>query len=577
DDEDDDVEFADEEDVDAEQAPLSADAHMAQLQKLAETDPEFYAFLAKNDKHLLEFQDQDDAEAEEAEEAEVLTKETVLQWRKQLEQCYRLPTLSRLVAAFQEAVKATVHKNAPNDGKPARFIIRDPKVANLTIAVARRTVSQVLSHHLKIKMPSTDSVSANKAVTLPAELPTWKRCRGVVRRYISSMTDLIRQSHSTALLTFLLRNPQDLGVYAVCFARLKQTFLEVVAQKWALGETAVRAHAFMALRRIAIMFPHHALGDVYKFMYKQFSLLTKKYDARNALDATFTMNCMVELNGLHPATTYRFGFGQIKKLAMLLRKAMHTQSGKEENKQSLAALYAWSTYQTVALWRHTLVTYIPLEDAADGLMSLLVYPLTQIALGIMKLKCSSRYLPMHANLLRELVALCQGTGVFIPLAPYAIAMINLVLARKNVTKSTLKPVPFHTTTRVANAYVGTVVYRQTVLNEASELLTDICGLQAHHIAFPEFVLPVMVQLRKMMKIDNPQAQIAVTKAVKPLLSKLRENADFINAKRKRVTFHPSDAEAVAAFELQLLEMGTPLGRHVQARQRVLERQREADE
>lgn len=68
-------------------------AHMHELSKLAEKDPEFYKYLQEHDKELLEFDPEDavDDENEEEEDVEmdsetlpILTKDILRGWQKAL-------------------------------------------------------------------------------------------------------------------------------------------------------------------------------------------------------------------------------------------------------------------------------------------------------------------------------------------------------------------------------------------------------------------------------------------------------------------------------------------------------------
>lgn len=72
------------------------EAHLHELSKLAEKDPEFYKYLQENDKELLDFapdamdedEDEDEDAEEEAEEevetAPILTKRILQKWQKAL-------------------------------------------------------------------------------------------------------------------------------------------------------------------------------------------------------------------------------------------------------------------------------------------------------------------------------------------------------------------------------------------------------------------------------------------------------------------------------------------------------------
>ena len=66
-------------------------AHMNELSKLAEKDPEFYKYLQENDRELLDFdpgalQEEDEGEDEEMaeEKTPVLTKDILQKWQKAL-------------------------------------------------------------------------------------------------------------------------------------------------------------------------------------------------------------------------------------------------------------------------------------------------------------------------------------------------------------------------------------------------------------------------------------------------------------------------------------------------------------
>lgn len=65
------------------------EAHLLELSKLAEKDPEFYKYLQENDKELLDFNpsrmEQDgsgDEEEEDGESVPILTKSTLQGWQK---------------------------------------------------------------------------------------------------------------------------------------------------------------------------------------------------------------------------------------------------------------------------------------------------------------------------------------------------------------------------------------------------------------------------------------------------------------------------------------------------------------
>lgn len=102
-------------------------AHLLELSKLAEKDPEFYKYLEENDRELLDFDPDTMANAqeedamdedvgEEEEETPTLTKEHLRQWQKALlEVCLsssaesRMLTLKNCLASFAESTSETLN------------------------------------------------------------------------------------------------------------------------------------------------------------------------------------------------------------------------------------------------------------------------------------------------------------------------------------------------------------------------------------------------------------------------------------------------------------------------------------
>ncbi|KAK9768629.1 Nucleolar Complex 2 protein [Basidiobolus ranarum] len=76
------------------------------------------------------------------------------------------------------------------------------------------------------------------------------------------------------------------------------------------------------------------------------------------------------------------------------------------------------------------------------------------------------------------------------------------------------------------------------------------------IAFPELVLPGVVQLKKYIKKSKNMKFI---KQTQQLIEKMEQNVKFIETKRNAIDFSPSDLNNVKCF-LQSMEIeSTPLG------------------
>ena len=93
---------------------------------------------------------------------------------------------------------------------------------------------------------------------------------------------------------------------------------------------------------------------------------------------------------------------------------------------------------------------------------------------------------------------------------------------------------------------------------------------ASKIAFPELIVPAVVQLRSFLK----RSRIAnYTKKIKQLLDKTNENVQFVLANRRKVNdFGVRDLEKIRVWEAALRQKGPPLSKFYESWSKVKEQE-----
>ena len=293
-------------------------------------------------------------------------------------------------------------------------------------------------------------------------------------------------------------------------------------------------------------------------------------------------NTAAELFSLDPARSYPQAFTFIRTLAIHLRTVVRsTTSGtkeKTDSTEAFRAVYNWQYVHAVDFWSQVLSTTADIKVQAErgGMESPLkplIYPLTQIALGVVRLLPSSRYFPLRFHLLHSLHRIIVRTGTYIPLSPFLLEILDSAeFRRSNPRKATLKPLDLEYVIRAPAAYPKTRIYQETLADELVFLLAEYHTAVSTHVAFPEMVLPVIVSIKRHLKkgtAGSPKVQASL----KTLVDKLESTKTWVENKRRNVGFAPRDRAQVAQFSEKLKVDDTPIGNWTRVQRKVREAKR----
>lgn len=89
----------------------------------------------------------------------------------------------------------------------------------------------------------------------------------------------------------------------------------------------------------------------------------------------------------------------------------------------------------------------------------LIYPLTQVALGAVKLIPTAQYFPLRFHILKSVATLGKATDVYIPLGPYLFELFENPELLHQAKPSTLKPLDWDVHLRAPKQYLHGRVYQ----------------------------------------------------------------------------------------------------------------------
>jgi nucleolar complex protein 2 len=554
----------------------------AQLEKLAEKDPEFYKYLQENDAELLDFDEDAELDGLElsgsedqppskkqkktTEDTSTVTSELVRKWKTSLSKEHSIRTLRQIILAF----RAAAHINDV-DEKERKFTIPDSNVYHEVLMLALKEVPTVLQHHLPVKE------SAAGKVRIPTDTPKFKTLSPLIKSHVSSLHYLLSHLSDSATLRLTLQSFEPLLPYLLQFRKFLKVIIKSISAIWSdnSSDEATRITAFLNIRRLMVVGDAGTRERVLKSTYEGIVKGSRNTTIHTLSGINLMKNSAAEVFGIDQKISYTTSFTFIRQLAIHLRSNI-----TKPTKDSYKSIYNWQFVHSLDFWSRVLSIHCNnLLEAQNGKQSQLrplIYPVVQITLGVMRLIPTSTYFPLRFHLIRSLLRISQATGTYIPLASVLLEVLNSAEMKKPPKAATLRPFPFDTNIRASTSYLKTRVYQDGLGEQVVELLSEFFVLWCKSIAYPELQLPVTVMLKRWLKTASSKTvgnrNGKVNQALILLVQKSEANARWIEERRNKVTFSPKDRAEVEGFLKEVEWTETPLGAFVVG-QRELKEQR----
>ncbi|KAF3201901.1 Nucleolar Complex 2 protein [Orbilia oligospora] len=569
------------------------EGHKDQLAALAEKDPEFFKYLQENDSELLDFKmaEQDDLSAisdledddEEEEEvpskkgkkskaegddkSKIVKKAQIEQWEKSLKEQNSLRATREVVLAF----RAAAHVGEAEE-KNFKYSIANPDVYHDLLVLALKRIPEVLNHHLPVKeLPSGK-------IRISTDSAKFKTLTTLLKSHSSSLLHLLSNLTDSSTTKLVLNSTLGLIPYLLSFRRFLRDFVKQVVEIWSSPSTedSARVTAYLVLRKLVVIGDSTLQEACLKAAYNGLLKGCRGTTTHTLPSINLMKNGGIDLFGVDEDLSYMLGFSYIRQLAVHLRNSI-TNNSKESYKQ----VYNWQYVHSLDFWSRVLATHCDgLKQAEKGKQSPLhplIYPLVQVTLGAARLIPTAQYFPLRLHLVRSLIRLSRHTGTYIPLASIILEILTSNEMKKAPKASTLKPLDFATIIRVPKSYLRTRVLQDGVGDQVVEVLSEFFVLWATSVAFPELIVPPVMIVRKYLKKASAPGtgnkNVRFNNALAGLVTRLENNAKWIEEKRRDVNFGPGRMDEVMGFSKSLEWEKSPLGVYVITQRNVRDERR----
>lgn len=565
----------DDEDDDIEAAERSLRAEMSKMKRsdpefhefLMENEESLLAF-GEEDEDDEEVAADDDADADEEKvgkgQSSPSTRQTEIPLTPQLLsslargafQHHGVKTLKKMVAAYRSACHLSEAADTDNDnnnkpllrrsGESSRqqqqllYHIDSSQVFDDLMVLCLSRCHEEFHHHLLLdgkkketesggKKEDEDEGSEEEAAAAKEEededeenkpinpkvlekAARWNDLRPILMSFFRSTLHVLEDAKEPELLTFVLKALAKYMRYLTPFPRIAESMLKSMTALWSAPLEAsesyqvVRVHAFLRIRQLALTQPFPFIEECLKKTYLAYAKRAKfAGSSQHSLPAlTFMGNCLVELYSLDFDSSYQHAFVYIRQLALFLRTAL-----QKKTPEAMQQVYCWQYLQCLKLWVAVLSQAAPADDGQ--MMRSLVYPLTEIILGTVRLVPSPvRHLPFRFHCVRLLQQLAAASEVFIPTTALLLDCLDwkewTLPPKKSRARDATRGVQLHFLLKLGkDDPLRTHEQLEAAAAEFFALLQREIELYRYSAGFPEFSIRIVARLRHFVKeTRNPR-------------------------------------------------------------------------
>ncbi|CCW69573.1 unnamed protein product [Phytomonas sp. Hart1] len=556
------------------EARREEEEHVEQLERLKETDPEFYSYLEEEDPTLLQFGNDDmelvnkdvdsdtetEADEEDIEDDQKLgdkgdgeesnpdfsgendrneegeSRSTGRITQSELDQLIGGNKIEQCIDIFVSAVRELGYKLKENPRSSSTRKFEDTSLVKKSMLL----VAQHVSKNLNTLITGKGAFRSHKT-------------RYLFKRLLCSLTAVMNEGSVDTQLTVGLLHAFTVFVPLLHYVKgITKSVLRFSLSLCTVSEEPVRIAAYMIVRAIATratgtrsMYQSAAFKGIFLAVIRTGA----RYNVHNQAIIAFLINCTIDLYGTDMEAAYQHAFVYLRQLAVYLRAALQQQS-----QGNVRAVVNWQYLLALRTWSSVVSTY-----SEPSQLGPLIHPVVQIAIGLMDLFSSPRMFPMHLQIIEVLNHIStRANAVYIPVAPYLLRILtspSVALSNSPNAAASTEPVELQYTIRVKKSQARSNVYHRAVWTEVLYLFTEHLATHSHTIGFPETFWAMSSTLRKLLgevKVPKIHSQISA------LLRHIQSTSQRIVTKRDTVTFGPCDLSAVKQFEEELKSQGSPL-------------------
>ncbi|CAI4233352.1 unnamed protein product [Auanema sp. JU1783] len=554
--------------------------HLSGLKKIQAQDPDFFKFLQEEDPDLLEFEESDieneeeeedeDEEEEEEEEEEGKLKRPKAKKDSTQRLIFDGNQFSYLQSIFDPEDESKKIKPSTQDLKLAldaflacisrvgadmdvpKYVINEQPLFDATI----RLIFQSLGDFFLCSLTKASSgiEEGGKAEIVPVSMKNinFKKYREYLKVYLDGLIMFLNEVQSDAVIISTLKAILKCLSLFPLFKKLSRNLVKVVERVWSRKPIECRVVAYFCLAKLCKISPD-SYTHIYKSCYLGFVSNSREVSMDTWPLLQFMHRTFSEITLINPEAAYPYAFVYIRQTAIHLRNALISKKRTD----MMQTVYNWQLIQCLFLW----VRVVSKAHEMNGAESIceLVYPLTQIIIGVSKLYISRRFLPLRFHCVTMLIQLQANCTTYIPtfeLAAEIMPLIEILLRKKpKVSKVKVQYKDLSCLLKVSQQQFDDPIVRSDICQTHFRLMLQSAHLLCNQPSFADLAQPIVNQMKVFLK----NIRCADSRRLyKGLLEKVEAHSKFVTNAVAAVDIELKDEMNVRALKLKLNTPESPL-------------------
>ena len=368
----------------------------------------------------------------------------------------------------------------------------------------------------------------------------------LIKRYLSILVKYLKSSETT-MKEFIFNNIDNLSNLIFLYSNFSEIFLKIGLKVWSTTTIEKLRKSILTFVKNLIIKKNQFFELSIKLFYINYLDIAKSMNIQSYNHIKTLQNDIIDILQYDLQKSYITIFTFIRKLCIQLRLTII-----DKTSSSIKLIYNWQFINSIVLWGRVIIKYYNNKD-----ISLLLYPLVQTIIGVIRLNYGEQFYLLRIRLVILLNHLSKISGIFIPIAMYILPILksnyfiekckiinspNLekLKKKKKIKEEDLEKKKIENNEKKINKRINIYVMlkikpeeykikqiRKDLLEEACDCLLEFLSIHSNKIIFEELSYDILKGMRSALKniYDKEYREI-----IKNRKEKIEKNIEEIRKK-----------------------------------------------